>query len=379
MAQENRLDIDLDELTKTRHYLHEHPELSDHEVETTKFITNKLKDLGYRIITPEGLKTGVVAELGHGHPVVALRADIDALPVQEKTGLPFASANDGVMHACGHDFHITSLLGAAKAFTKTDFNGTIRLIFQPAEETHVGAQEVMDAGGADGIDAIFGFHNKPDLGVGEVGILQGGLYAAVDQFKVTIRGKGTHAAMPEKGKDPIIALTNIVNALQTIISRNIDPHTSTVLSVTHIWGGNTWNVIPNTAGFEGTVRTYDKHARQVAREEFEQLVPGIAKAMGVEADIDWMVGPDVVKNDAKLTKIIRDETSKFATVKTPQPSNTGEDFAYFSQRIPSFFAFVGSHAKSDWHHADYVVDDAALPTGVKFFYYNTLRLLKELN
>lgn len=367
-----------DEAIQIRHYLHQHPEVSDQEVATSAYLRDRLRTLGYRIITPAKLKTGVVAELGHGHPVVALRSDIDALPIHEATGLAYASVNPGVMHACGHDFHMASLLGAAQALKDADFAGTIRLIFQPAEETHVGAQEVMESGGAEGIDAIIGFHNKPDLAAGEVGILEGGLMAAVDQFKVILHGKGTHAAKPELGRDPIVALTSLVNSLQTIVSRNVDPQAVVVLSVTHISGGNTWNVIPETASFEGTVRSFSTAGRKLAKQRFMEIVKAGAATFDVTPEIEWIKGPDVVNNDDQLTPLVAETTAKFARVVRPVPSTTGEDFAYFSQRIPSVFAFVGSHGTSDWHHPDLKLDDQALTTGIKFFYYNALNLLAKL-
>lgn len=369
-----------DKVVEVRHYIHQHPELSDQEFETTKYITNYLTKLGYRIITPEKLNTGVIAEIGQGKPVVGLRSDIDALPIKEATGLPYASVNDGVMHACGHDFHITSLLGAAEVLAqeKDSLKGTIRLVFQPAEETHVGAQEVDAAGGADGIDAIIGFHNKPDLGVGEIGLLPGGLMAAVDQFKVTFKGIGTHAAMPQFGKDPIIALSGTVNAIQTIVSRNENPQKTAVVSITHIEGGSTWNVLPEEAWFEGTVRTFDGEARKTAKKRFYEIVNGQAASYGVDVEIEWIEGPNVVDNDPQLTKWVVDETSKHLTVVKPEPSNAGEDFAYFSQKIPSVFAFVGSHGNSDWHHSDLRLDDEGLIPGVKWYYYNAKRLLAEL-
>lgn len=368
-------------VSELRHYIHQHPELSDKEFKTTKLISDFLTDLGYRIVTPKKLKTGVIAEIGDGKgPTIGLRSDIDALPIQEKTGLDYSSVNDGVMHACGHDFHIASLLSAARkiAEDKDKINGTIRLVFQPAEETHVGAQEVVDAGGAEGIDAIIGFHNKPDLDAGEVGIKTGGLMAAVDQFKVTFNGVGTHAAMPHLGNDPIVALTTTVNTLQTIVSRNENPQKTAVVSVTHIDGGNTWNVIPKKAWFEGTIRTFSHEARDVAERRFKEIVNGEASAFGLEADIEWIEGPDVVNNNDELTKVVKDESEKFLKVVDPEPSNAGEDFAFFSQRIPSVFIFFGSHGNSDWHHDDLVLDDAALPYAVDWYYRVGFRLLNYL-
>lgn len=367
------------QLTQIRHYLHQHPELSDQEFATTQYLTDKLRDLGYRIITPTDLKTGVIAEIGVGKPVIGLRSDIDALPIQEVTNLSYASENDGVMHACGHDFHMTALLGAAERLAvEPTLNGTVRIVFQPAEETHVGAQEVTAAGGVTGLDAIIGFHNKPDLPVGTIGLLAGGLMAAVDQFTVTFHGVGTHAAMPQLGADPLVALAATVGAVQSIVSRNQDPQHAVVVSVTHIEGGNTWNVLPESAWFEGTVRTFDQKARQLAKKRFIEIVNGQAAAYGVKANIDWLVGPDVVDNDSRLTKIVVDESAKHFNVVAPTPSSAGEDFAYFSQRIPSVFAFIGSHGNSDWHHPDLILDDAGLVPAVEWYYFNAKRLLAEL-
>ncbi|KRK47278.1 metal-dependent amidase aminoacylase carboxypeptidase [Secundilactobacillus kimchicus JCM 15530] len=368
-------------IRETRHYLHQYPELSDHEVQTTAYLTKRLVALGYRIITPAGLRTGVIAEIGHGQPVVGLRSDIDALPIKEATGLTFSSENDGVMHACGHDFHMAALLGAAEllAGEAASLNGTIRLVFQPAEETHVGAQEVRDAGGVEGLDAIIGFHNKPDLPAGTIGLLPGGLMAAVDEFKVTFTGVGTHAAMPQFGRDPIIALTHTVNALQTIVSRNEDPQQTAVISVTHIEGGNTWNVIPGSSWFEGTVRTFDHQARAVAKQRFTEVINGQAATFGVQAEINWQTGPDVVDNNPELEAVVEAESREHFDVVAPQPSNAGEDFAFFSQRIPSVFAFIGSHGNSDWHHADLRLDDAGLLPAAKWYYYNAKALLTYLS
>lgn len=373
-----KIDEIVDESIRVRHYLHRHPELSDQEFETTKFVTEKLTEFGYRITTPKTLNTGVIAEIGQGSPVVALRSDIDALPIQEDTGLEYSSINNGVMHACGHDFHIASLLGAAKLLSQNDINGTLRLIFQPAEETHVGAEEVVESGATNGIDAIIGFHNKPDLKTGEIGILPGGLMAAVDQFKVTFNGIGTHAAMPELGKDPIVALSSTITALQTIVSRNIFSHSSAVVSITHIEGGNTWNVLPEQSFFEGTVRTFDEKVRAEIKERFYEVVNYQSRSFGLSATINWITGPDVVDNNVKLTKIVEDETSKFAKVVHPTPSSAGEDFAYFSQRIPSVFVFVGSDGNSDWHHSDLILNDDSLKYGIEWYYRIGLRLLNSL-
>lgn len=369
-----------DKLAQIRHQLHQHPELSSQEHQTTLFLNSYLETLGYRIVTPQTLLTGVIAEIGPSDSkiIIGLRSDIDALPITEKTGLTYASVNEGVMHACGHDFHMASLLGAAELLAEhaNKLTGRIRLIFQPAEETHVGAQAVVEAGGIENLNAIIGFHNKPDLKVNEIGILTGGLMAAVDQFKVSFRGQGTHAAMPQLGNDPIVALTNTVNTLQTIVSRRTDPQSTVVVSVTHIDGGSTWNVLPETAWFEGTVRSFDQSSRQLARKQFYQIVNGQAETFGLSVDISWIEGPDVVDNDIVLTPIVMEETKKHAKLITPKPSNAGEDFAYFSQKIPSVFAFIGSSGTTDWHHDDLIVDDRGLLPAAKWYFYTANRLLE---
>lgn len=252
-------------LVEIRRHLHQHPELSGEEVETTAYITSLLKQAGVKI-TDSGLKTGVIAEIGgqQGGPVIALRADIDALPIQEETGLPYASLYPGRMHACGHDFHTAALLGAVYQLKEQEsaLSGTVRFLFQPAEEKAKGAQQIIAAGGLDRVRAVIGMHNKPDLPVGTLGIKAGPLMAAADGFAVSIRGFGTHAAVPEAGIDPIVAASHIVTALQSIVSRNVGSLDSAVISVTQIHSGNSWNIIPDTAVLEGTIRSFDEALRR---------------------------------------------------------------------------------------------------------------------
>lgn len=370
----------VNEVKKVRHFLHQYPELSNEEYQTSQFINDYLSKLGYRIITPQGLKTGVIAEIGpeSSDIVIGLRSDIDALPISEKTDLPFSSTKPGVMHACGHDFHMASLLGAAQLLgeNQEELSVRIRLIFQPAEESHTGAQAVTEAGGVDDLNAIIGFHNKPDLKANEISILSGGQMAAVDQFKVVFTGKGTHAAMPHLGNDPIIALTNTVNALQTIISRNIKAQNQVVISVTHIEGGSTWNVTPNDAWFEGTIRTFDSASREVAKKRFYQIVQGQSQSFDLQVEIEWDEGPDVVKNDQTLSTILIDEAKEHSHFITAEPSNAGEDFSYFSQRIPSVFAFIGSDGNTDWHHDDLILNDEGLLPASYWYFYSAKRLAK---
>ncbi|MDR1567712.1 MAG: amidohydrolase [Streptococcaceae bacterium] len=375
----------LAELTEIRHYIHQHPELSSEEYQTTAFIKEKLTGWGIDVIdTP--LKTGVIAEIGNKSKgkTIALRADIDALPILEKTGLDFASENLGVMHACGHDFHQTSLLGAAKILKDNEehLNGRIRLIFQPAEENHRGAREVVAAGYLNDIQAIIGYHNHPGLKPGEIGLKSGGIMAAVDHFKVDIIGRGTHAANPQLGVDVLVITSQIVVQLQSIVARNIAPQDSVVVSVTHIKGGNTWNVLPDTSFFEGTIRSFSNEDRRYAKARFAEIINHTAAAYGATAKITWLDGPPVTDNDSTLTPLVFENSKQFAKVFTPISSNAGEDFADYQQVTPGVFAFIGSNGDADaagWHHSDFLVKDEGLATAVNYYVENSYLLLKYFN
>ncbi|MFD1318135.1 amidohydrolase [Loigolactobacillus zhaoyuanensis] len=248
------------QLIEYRHDFHEYPELANHEFKTTAKIKAILQAWGIKIL-PTKLKTGVFAEIGlEAKPLIALRADIDALPINEESGVPFSSKTPNIMHACGHDTHIAALLGAAYLLKQeeADLPGRIRLIFQLSEEDQEGALQVIDDGQLTDVQAILGFHNAPQHEVGTIGIKAGITSGAIDKFKVTLQGVGTHASAPQNGKDPIVALGAEITALQTIVSRNLDPFATGVLSITHVNAGNTWNVLPEQAFFEGTVRTANK-------------------------------------------------------------------------------------------------------------------------
>lgn len=283
-----------DKFINIRRRLHQYPELSNEEFETTKSIRAWLEEAEIRILDYP-LATGVVAEVGGRKPgpVIALRADIDALPVQEETGLPFASKIPGKMHACGHDFHTAALIGTAYALKEkeNELEGTVRLIFQPAEEKAKGAKQVIDAGALEGVQAIFGMHNKPDLPVGTVGIKGGPLMAAADGFAVEIEGKGSHAAVPEAGLDPIVTAAHVITALQSVVSRNVSALQSAVISVTQLHSGASWNVIPDRAVLEGTIRTFDETVRERVLERFSQVVEGVTAALGASAGVRWIEGP----------------------------------------------------------------------------------------
>lgn len=368
-----------EKLREIRHYLHQHPEISENEFETTAFIKKHLKDLGIEPLAYP-LKTGVIAEIGSGQPIIALRADIDALPIIEKTGLAYASKN-GAMHACGHDFHQTSLLGAAQILKerKAEIKGTVRLIFQPAEENFQGAYQVIEAGGIEGVSAIIGYHNNPRLKPGQIGLRSGAIMAGVEQFEVTVAGISAHAARPDLGVDTVLAITTMIHNLQQIVSRTVSPFDSAVLSVTHIDVGTTWNVLPAKGFFEGTIRTFDPKIRLAVINKFTKIVETTAEQFGAQVSIQWGNSPKVTYNDATLTPLIFENSKTFAQVIETLPSTGGEDFAAYQEKIPGVFAFVGSNGADnapDWHHDDFIVKDEALPTAVNYFVENAFKLLE---
>ncbi|WP_372813744.1 amidohydrolase [Paenibacillus sp.] len=359
-------------LADIRRHLHQYPELSHEEFETTAYIRRRLEEEEIRIATQFDLKTGLIAEVGglHGGPVIALRADIDALPIQEETGLPYASKTPGNMHACGHDFHTAAILGAAFLLKEKEHEllGTIRFVFQPAEEKAAGARKVLQSGALDGVRAIYGMHNKPDLPVGTIGIRSGPLMAAADGFLVELEGIGSHAAVPEASVDPIVAAAQLVTALQSIVSRNVSPLESAVISVTRLNSGTAWNVIPETAVLDGTVRTFDEKVRNRVVERFGEVVNGVAAAYGTKASLRWIQGPPPVNNDGELADAARRTAERLGiSVVTPKPSPAGEDFAFYQKQIPGFFAFMGTSGPKEWHHPAFDIDERALPISASFF------------
>ncbi|WP_342564823.1 amidohydrolase [Paenibacillus sp. FSL R7-0345] len=366
-----------EQLTGIRRHLHRHPELSNEEYETTQYIASQLTQAGIKILD-YGLATGVIAEIGSGKPgpVIALRADIDALPVQEETGAEYASLFPGKMHACGHDFHTAALLGAAYLLKQQEerMPGTVRLLLQPAEEKAQGAQRVIASGALQEVRAVIGLHNKPDLPVGTIGITGGPLMAAADGFAVEVKGSGSHAAVPEAAIDPIVAAAHIVTALQSVVSRNVSPLHSAVVSVTQIHSGNSWNVIPEKAVLEGTVRTFDEAVRTKVLERFEQVASGVAAALGATAKVRWIEGPPPVINDEGLAALGVEaaEALGYQAVK-PVPSPAGEDFAYYQREVPGLFVFVGTSGSREWHHPAFNLDEQALPVAARFLAETAVR------
>lgn len=366
-------------LISIRRHLHQYPELSNEEFETTKSIQKWLGEEGIEIRNT-GLKTGVFADIKGGKPgpTVAIRADIDALSIEEQTGLPFASKVKGVMHACGHDFHTAAVIGAAYLLKEcqSELNGTVRLIFQPAEESGGGAAHVIKDGQIGDVAAIIGLHNKPNLPVGTIGIKEGPLMAAVDRFQIVLQGKGSHAAIPHSGKDPIAAAAQLITALQTIVSRNVSPLESAVVSVTRITGGSTWNVIPGDVTLEGTIRTFESTIREEIKDKFYSIVNHIAAAFSQEATIGWFPGPPALHNHPAVTEMVRRSAlGQSLHVINPEPSMGGEDFAYYLQHIPGTFAFFGTNGNEDWHHPAFTVDENSIIKAAHFLFESAKDLL----
>ncbi|PEM23321.1 M20 peptidase aminoacylase family protein [Bacillus wiedmannii] len=368
-------------LISIRRNLHEHPELSYEEFETTKTIKNWLEEKNITIIN-SSLETGVIAEISgnNSEPIIAIRADIDALPIQEETNLPYASKIPGKMHACGHDFHTAAIIGAAYLLKEKEssLSGTVRFIFQPAEESSNGACKVIEAGHLHGVQAIFGMHNKPDLPVGTIGIKDGPLMAGVDRFEIEIHGVGTHAAVPDAGVDPIVASSQIVMALQTIVSRNISSSHNAVVSVTNIHSGNTWNVIPEKATLEGTVRTFQTETREKIPALMKRIIQGVSDALGVKTEFRFYAGPPAVQNDTSLTNLSSQVAEKMnLNIISPTPSMAGEDFSFYQQEIPGSFVFMGTSGTHEWHHPAFTVDEQALPISAEYFALLAEKALKQ--
>ncbi|HDR4723773.1 M20 peptidase aminoacylase family protein [Bacillus cereus group sp. Sample62] len=368
-------------LISIRRNLHEHPELSYEEFETTKTIKNWLEEKNITIIN-SSLETGVIAEISGNNsgPIIAIRADIDALPIQEETNLPYASNIPGKMHACGHDFHTAAIIGAAYLLKEKEssLSGTVRFIFQPAEESSNGACKVIEAGHLHGVQAIFGMHNKPDLPVGTIGIKDGPLMAGVDRFEIEIHGVGTHAAVPDAGVDPIVASSQIVMALQTIVSRNISSSHNAVVSVTNIHSGNTWNVIPEKATLEGTVRTFQTETREKIPALMKRIIQGVSDALGVKTEFRFYAGPPAVHNDTSLTNLSSQIAEKMnLNIISPTPSMAGEDFSFYQQEIPGSFVFMGTSGTHEWHHPAFTVDEQALPISAEYFALLAEKALKH--
>ena len=369
-----------EQLISWRRELHQNPELSNHETATTERITRWLKQGDIHPLALP-LKTGVVVEIGQGEPLIALRADIDALPINEATDRPWKSQNPGVMHACGHDIHTSVMLGVAHRLKQQESTlpGRVRILFQPAEETFNGAQTLIDAGALEGVQAIFGMHNAPELALGEFQTCPGPLYANVDRFIIHLKGKGAHAARPQEGIDTIVIGSQIVTALQAIPARVFSPLESVVLSVTRFTAGNTWNVLPQTLELEGTVRTHNDGIRAVIPDKIRHLIQGIASGYGAQAELEWIAGPPSLVNTphwAEFTLALAKESGYHTQLSTPMMG--GEDFAFYLHHVPGAFVNIGSASDFGVHHPSFDPDENIIEPAVNYFTLLAHRALTSL-
>jgi amidohydrolase len=361
-----------DELTAIRHDLHAHPEIGFEEERTSGIVAEKLRQWG--IQTHRGVgKTGVVGVLhgnrGNGRRI-GLRADMDALPMDEMTNLPYRSTNPGRFHGCGHDGHTTMLLGAARYLADNrDFAGTAIFIFQPAEEGLGGARAML----ADGLferfpcDEIYGLHNAPHFDAGQVNVFPGKAMAAADFFDIRIRGYGSHGARPQFARDPIVIASALVQALQTVVSRNADPLQAAVLSVTQLHSGSAYNVIPEEATLGGTVRTFSKETAEMIRHRMRAICAGIAATYEVEIDIDIRDVFSVLVNHevetAAYTEVCREIVGAENVITEARPMMGSEDFADMLHAVPGCYCWVGHAGNVPLHNPGFILDDGILPVG----------------
>ncbi|QSQ07899.1 N-acyl-L-amino acid amidohydrolase [Koleobacter methoxysyntrophicus] len=334
-----------------RRDIHKHPELSRMETRTAALVADVLEGLNIKTLLNVG-GTGVVGILegNSNNRVIALRADMDALPIQEKTGLPFSSVNEGVMHACGHDMHTAILLGCAHVLSelKEQINGTVKFVFQPAEEDNPtgGAPGMIKEGVLENpkVDAIVSLHVWPKLETGYAGIKAGPMTASSDRIFITIKGKSSHGSAPEEGIDAVVIAANVISALQTIVSRNIGPLESSVISIGKLNGGYRYNIIADRIDMEGTVRNLDPKIRNSMPERIEKLVKGITEAMGGGYEFKYVKGYPPTVNEKNLTKIVYSAMRKVLNEKAVIPERAslgGEDFAFFSEKLPSAYIWLG--------------------------------------
>jgi amidohydrolase len=376
MPDTSRINAITVEAIQWRRDFHRNPELLFDVHRTASVVAEKLKAFGVdEIVTGLG-RTGVVGIIKGklpGEKVIGLRADMDALPIEEETNLPHRSTIPGKMHACGHDGHTAMLLGAARYLAETrDFAGTVAVIFQPAEEGGGGGREMCADGLMTrfGIQEVFGLHNMPGMPVGSFAIRKGAMMAAADKFLVRFEGRGGHAAKPHETIDTLLAATHLVSAVQSIVSRNADPLESLVVSVTAIKAGETFNVIPQHAEIKGTVRTLSPAMRDLAERRFRAIVAGVAATFGVSFDIDYERGYPVTFNHDGPTDFVDDVARALSGGKLDTgiaPSMGAEDFSYMLEERPGAYIFMGNGDTAGLHHPAYDFNDEALPVGISYW------------
>lgn len=364
------------EMITWRHHIHAHPETAFEELNTTKFIIEKLKSFGINELYTEFAPTGVVGIIKGNKDGrwIALRADIDALDIIEENKIAYCSTIPGKMHACGHDGHTATLLGTAKYLSEhRDFAGTVVVIFQPAEENEGGARVMVENGLFERfpIEAVYGIHNQPNMQLNHFYVTHGPMMASYDVFEIKITGVGAHAAAPHLSKDTILVATQIVNGLQSIVSRNADPLSSLVVSVTQIHSGDTWNVIPQQAVIRGTVRTFDAQVQDMAENRIKKIATGIASTFEAKAEVDYQRRYPATINYAKQAdiaiKAAKNVVGEASVIIDPNPSMGAEDFAFMLKKIPGAYVWLGAGQGANLHNPAYNFNDEVLTTGVEYF------------
>ncbi len=359
---------------KTRHELHKHPEPAFEENWTHDFIEKELKNLGYK---PKTLnKTGLIADIGKGKNRIALRADMDALPITEKNSLFYKSENQGFMHACGHDTHMAMLLGTAKLLSEAPSPPPVRLIFQPSEEKIPGgAKGMIKEGALKGISEIYAIHIEPETEVGTLTLKPGIMLAAADEMEITIRGKCGHAAEPHKTVDPIYASALFINQIQSLVSRKANPGKPFVISICTIHGGTAFNIIPEEVKMKGTVRTIDQELWRKAPKWIGDILKGLNLSLGIDYELSYQRGYPIMKNDPEKTEnLIKIAKNIFKNIELMEsPIMGGEDFAYYLQEVPGTFVFMGAANKkkgihSKLHTPQFNIDEEVLPLGTALLY-----------
>ena len=378
MPKSELIDAIAPELTAIRRDLHAHPELQYDVHRTAGIVAEKMKAWGVdEVVTGVG-KTGVVGVIkgktNVSGRVIGMRADMDALPIHEETNLPHRSTVPGKMHACGHDGHTTMLLGAAKYLAETrDFDGTAVVIFQPAEEGGAGAKAMIDDGLITrfGIQEVYGMHNRPGLDIGKFEITKGPAMAAADRLHIKIEGKGGHAAAPHNVNDPIVAACQLVTALQTVASRNVNPLESIVVSITALNAGEAFNVIPQTVEIKGSIRTLTPQTRDLAEKRITEITAGLMNAFGMKYDLEYHRGYPVTFNHADQTDFVAGLAARVfgdGAISSDLPPTMGsEDFSYMLEERPGAFINIGNGESAGLHHPAYEFNDKAIPVGVTYW------------
>ncbi|MBK1657120.1 M20 aminoacylase family protein [Paracraurococcus ruber] len=366
---------DLPALTSLRHDLHAHPELGMTETRTAEVVAQRLEAMGIEVHRGVG-GTGVVGVLrsGRGNRAIGLRADMDALPMEELTDLPFRSQTKGVMHACGHDGHTTMLLGAAKYLAETkNFDGIVHFIFQPGEEGCGGALAMLQDGLFERFpcDAIYALHNRPGMAVGDYAIRPGPTAAGGAFFDITVTGKGSHGARPEASIDPVLTACHIATALQSIVSRNLSPRDPAVVSVTKVQGGNAYNVIPETATISGTARFFSREVAAQIEEALARMAQGVAAGFGATASLDWRLIFAPTVNDPEQTEALAaaaaDLVGEEKVARDKPPGMGSEDFSFMMEKVPGAYIQIGNGEGASLHNPRYQFNDAAIPYGSALF------------